>query len=67
MPTSNVSGVMVPINDQVSIFNGSIVLSTMETGSYEVSHPEINHFMASGDINSMYDNRFLLNYGGGPS
>jgi len=58
----------VVINAKVGVSgvtNGSIVVSTLETGEFKKRDPEINTFVPSGVLFSRYGERFDEHYGGG--
>ena len=60
----------VIINAKVGISgvnNGSLVTFAQDTGKFEKLNPLVNSYVPSGTMNQSLVNRFLLDYGGGPS
>lgn len=58
----------VIINAKVGVSgvnNGAVVVFAQETGTYNRFDPQINQYVASGQLFSQYDQRFDEYYGGG--
>jgi len=53
--------------DSNDIQNGRIVVSVAGGADTKTISPPENVVMTSGEMNSMWDDRFLYHYGGGPN